>query len=39
MIIAAQPEIFLQDRPWILATGEWNDSGIWIDEETWIDGL
>lgn len=23
---------------WILATGSWEDSGIWIDEEVWNDG-
>lgn len=23
--------------PWILATGFWNDAGIWIDGETWKD--
>ncbi len=22
---------------WILATGNWNDSGLWIDTEVWID--
>lgn len=22
---------------WILATGTWNDSGVWIDTENWID--
>ena len=22
---------------WILATGFWNDFGVWIDTETWID--
>lgn len=22
---------------WILATGDWNDEGIWIDEEVWND--
>lgn len=22
---------------WILATGYWNDLGVWIDTETWID--
>lgn len=25
--------------PWILTGGIWNDSGIWIDEETWNDGV
>lgn len=24
---------------WILAGGTWNDAGIWIDEETWNDGV
>ncbi len=23
---------------WILATGYWNDGGIWVDEEVWKDG-
>jgi phage tail protein X len=22
---------------WILATGNWNDDAVWIDEKTWID--
>jgi hypothetical protein len=22
---------------WILATGEWNDSGVWVDSDEWID--
>jgi len=22
---------------WILATGDWNDSGVWIDSSNWID--
>ena len=22
---------------WILATGFWNDSGVWIDGDNWID--
>lgn len=22
---------------WILATGEWNDSGVWDDSAEWID--
>lgn len=30
--------ISLSDDRWILATGRWNDSGIWIDEARWIDG-
>lgn len=25
------------DNLWILGTGVWNDSGIWIDTETWND--
>ena len=24
---------------WILLTGQWNDSGVWKDDETWIDSL
>lgn len=23
--------------PWILATGFWNDSGVWMDTSNWID--
>jgi len=23
---------------WILENGTWNDGGIWIDEDNWIDG-
>jgi len=23
--------------PWLLADSEWNDSGLWIDNATWID--
>ncbi len=26
-------------RDWILATGFWNDGGVWIDTEFWIDEL
>lgn len=22
---------------WILATGDWNDSGFWRDDENWVD--
>lgn len=25
------------DGDWILATGEWSDTGVWNDESTWID--
>ena len=24
---------------WILATGDWDDSGIWLDNEEWNDGV
>lgn len=24
---------------WVLSTGLWNDSGIWLDEQTWNDGV
>ena len=27
----------LATPPWILATGYWNNGGIWVDTETWID--
>lgn len=23
---------------WILATGAWDDDGVWLDEESWNDG-
>jgi hypothetical protein len=23
---------------WILSTGFWNDTNIWLDEQTWNDG-
>ena len=23
--------------PWILATGKWNDNGVWVDTAKWID--
>ena len=23
--------------PWILATSDWNDNGIWDDSDVWID--
>lgn len=32
--------ILMPDEPesnWILATGRWNDDGIWIDTAKWID--
>ncbi len=28
----------LMQPPWILAEGDWNDSGSWFDTEYWIDG-
>ena len=31
MIIAAPIELFLQDRSWILAEGEWIDDEFWND--------
>ena len=27
------------DSLWILKDGTWDDSGIWIDTETWEDGV
>jgi hypothetical protein len=41
MVMNYQPGYFGVSLPpvsnWILATGFWNDSAEWIDEELWID--
>jgi hypothetical protein len=35
------PRNFTQEEfpilSWILAANSWNDSGVWVDSETWID--
>lgn len=28
-----------ENGDWILTDGTWDDSGIWIDTETWNDGV
>lgn len=35
------PRSFIQEESpilsWILASNSWNDSGVWVDSETWND--
>lgn len=32
-------DLFPSEAPWILTSGEWNDTGAWRDEFNWNDGV
>lgn len=37
--VAWLKDFFPDDAPWILTSGEWNDTGAWRDESNWNDGV